>query len=130
MAGAVRRSARWLVRLAGEVWGGWSRHRCTQLGAAIAFYGIFSILPLLILLTSVFGFVLASWEGAPSFRDSLVRLISDGVSPKLAMDALNATENARNSLGLVGIVGLLMAASGAFAMLEAALQVVWDLHLA
>lgn len=133
MAGAVRRSARWLVRLAGEVWGGWSRHRCTQLGAAIAFYGIFSILPLLILLTSVFGFVLASWGGAPSFRDSLVRLISDGVSPQLAkitMDALNATEDARNSLGLVGLVGLLMAASGAFAMLEAALQVVWDLHLA
>jgi membrane protein len=131
--GAFRGAARWLFRLVGEVWGGWARHRCTQLGAAIAFYGIFSILPLLILLTSIFGFVLASWAGAPSLRDSLFRLISDGVSPqlaKIAIDALKATEKARNSLGLVGGVSLLLAASGAFGMLEAALQIVWDLHLA
>ncbi len=131
--GTIRGAGRWLLRLVTEVWGGWARHRCTQLGAAIAFYGIFSILPLLILVTSIFGFVLASWAGAPSLRDSLFRLISDGVSPqlaKIALDALKATENARNSLGLVGAVGLLLAASGAFGMLEAALQVVWDLHLA
>lgn len=133
LVGTIRGTARWLLRLVTEVWGGWARHRCTQLGAAIAFYGIFSILPLLILMTSIFGFVLASWAGAPSLRDSLFQLISDGVSPqlaKIALDALNATENARNSLGLVGAIGLLLAASGAFGMLEAALQVVWDLHLA
>jgi membrane protein len=127
------RSGRWLVRLFGEVWGGWARHRCTQLGAAIAFYGIFSILPLLILMTSGFGFVLASWGGAPSFRDSLGKLIAEGVSPqlgKIAIDALTATQNARGSLGLVGVGTLLLAASGAFGMLEGALQVVWDLHLA
>jgi len=123
---------RWLGRLFVEVWGGWHRHRCTQLGAAIAFYGIFSLLPLLILLTSVFGFVLASWGGAVSFRDGLSRLLSDGVSPqvaRIAVEALIATEEARGRLGLLGIGTLLLAAAGAFGQLESSLQVVWDTHV-
>jgi membrane protein len=119
-------------RLIREVWGGWHRHRCTQLGAAIAFYSIFSLLPLMILLTSIFGFVLASWAGAASFKLSFTRLIAEAVSPQvaqIAVDALTATEQARQSLGLLGAGTLLIAASGAFGMLENALQVVWDLHI-
>lgn len=130
--GAVPRPLTWLGRLVREVWVGWHRHRCTQLGAAIAFYSIFSLLPLLILLTSIFGFVLASWAGAASFKLSLLRLISDAVSPQvaqIAIDALTATEQARQSLGLLGGGTLLIAASGAFGMLDNALQVVWDLHI-
>ncbi len=131
-ARAVLRPLRWLGRLIREVWGGWHRHRCTQLGAAIAFYSIFSLLPLLILLTSIFGFVLVSWAGAASFKLSLSRLIADAVSPQvaqIAIDALSATEAARQSLGLLGAGMLLVAASGAFGMLENALQVVWDLTI-
>ena len=132
IARALVRVGRWFGRLVTEVWGGWFRHRCNQLGAAMAFYGIFSLLPLLLLLTGVAGFFLASWAGAPSFRDSLGRVISEGVSPqlgKIAIDALTATEKARGRLGLVGFGTLLLAASGAFVMLEASLQVVWDIHL-
>ena len=132
LARAVLRPIRWMGRLVREVWGGWHRHSCPQLGAAIAFYSIFSMLPLLILLTSIFGFALASWAGAASFKLSLSRLIADAVSPQvaqIAIDALGATEAARGSLGLIGGVTLLVAASGAFGMLESALQVVWDLRV-
>lgn len=120
-----------LGRLAGAVWSGWIRHRCSQLGASIAFYGIFSLLPLLILMTGAFGFVLASWAGAASFKDSLARLIADAVSPqvaRIATDALSATEQARGRLGLVGFATLLLTAAGAFGQLENAMQIVWDVH--
>jgi membrane protein len=129
---AILRPLRWLGRLIREVLSGWQRHRCTQLGAAISFYSIFSLFPLLILLTSIFGFVLVSWAGAASFKLSLARLIADAVSPQvaqIAIDALTATEAARQSLGLLGAAMLLVAASGAFGMLENAMQVVWDLHI-
>lgn len=131
--GAAGRALRWLGRLVREVWSGWHRHRCPQLGAAIAFYGIFSLLPLLILLTAIFGFVLASWAGAASFKLSLFRLIADALSPQVAQiaaDVMAETEATRQSLGLIGAGTLLLAASGAFGMLENALQVVWDLNIA
>lgn len=128
----IRSALHWLLRLVGEVYSGWVRHRCSQLGAAIAFYGIFALLPMLILLTSVFGFILASWGGAASFKDSLFRIIAEGVSPQIAQTAiaaLGATEQAKGSLGLVGIATLLLAGTGAFGMLDNSLQVVWDLHV-
>jgi membrane protein len=122
----------WLGRLVAEVWSSWHRHRCTQLGAALAFYGIFSFPPLLLLIASVFGYFLASWAGAAAFKDSLSGLISNALSPqvsRIAIDALSATEHARSSLGLIGLGTLLIAATGAFGNMESSMQVVWDTHL-
>ncbi|MDM7914548.1 MAG: YihY/virulence factor BrkB family protein, partial [Candidatus Eisenbacteria bacterium] len=122
----------WIRRVVTEVWFSWNRHRCTQLGAAIAFYGIFSLLPLLILMTSVFGFILASWGGAEGLKFTISHLIAEGVSPqvaKTAVDALTATESARGQLGIIGVLMILLAASGAFVQLETAAQIVWDVHL-
>jgi len=126
------RSARWLGRLLVEVWSGWHRHRCTQLGAALAFYAIFSFPPLLLLMTSVFGYFLASASGGADFKDGFATLLSNAVSPqvaRIAVDALSATENARGRLGLIGLGTLLLAATGAFSNLESSVQVVWDMHL-
>ncbi len=128
----LRSALLWLARLVGEVYSGWVRHRCTQLGAAIAFYGIFSLVPLLILLTSSFAFFLASWGGAASFKDSLFRIVSEGASPQIAQTviaAIGATEQAKEGLGLVGAIMLIVAGTGAFGMLDNSLQVVWDLHV-
>jgi membrane protein len=125
-------ASRWAGRLAVEVYSSWVRHRCSQLGAAIAFYGIFSLLPLLLVITSILGYLLAGWGGAPDFKLGLERVISEGLSPqvaRIALEALHATQEARGSIGLIGIGTLLLAAAGAFGMLESAVQVVWDVHL-
>ena len=130
--GRVVSGLRTFAGFVGEVYGGWTRHRCTQLSAAMAFYGIFSLVPVLLLMTSIFGYVLASWAGAPAFKESIARLIADAVSPQIshiATSALAATERARGQLGLVSIGALTLAATGAFGMLESSLQIVWDLHV-
>jgi membrane protein len=130
---ALGGALRWLGRLLAEVWSSWHRHRCTQLGAALAFYGIFSFPPLLLLFASVFGYFLASWAGAAAFKDSLAGLISNAVSPqvsRIAIEAISATENARSGLGLIGLATLLIAATGAFGAMESSMQVVWDVHVA
>ena len=132
LARGLRSAVGWVGQVLVEVWAGWHRHRCNQLGAAIAYYGIFSMAPLLLLLASVFGYILAGWEGAASFKDSIDRLISEGVSPdvaRVAISALNATEAARGELGLIAIAFLILAAMAAFAQLEMAVQVVWDAHI-
>ncbi|MBD3160624.1 MAG: YihY family inner membrane protein [Candidatus Eisenbacteria bacterium] len=133
LEGGIRSALRWVGRVVAEVWSSWHRHRCNQLGAAIAYYGIFSMAPLLLLLASVFGYILAGWEGAASFKESIDGLISEGVSPevaRVAVSALNATEAARGELGLIAVAFLVFAAMGAFVQLEMAVQVVWDVHLA
>jgi membrane protein len=87
---------------------------------------------MLLLMTSGFGYVLASWAGAPGFKDSLSQLLIDKISPQVArivMGALDATEAARGELGLIAIGFLLFAALGAFVQLEMAVQVVWDVHI-
>lgn len=129
---ALLGAARWTGRLVVEVYSGWVRHRCSQMGAAIAFYGIFSLLPLLLVIASMLGYLLAGWGGAPDFMLGLDRMISEALSPqvaRIALEALEATLEARGSIGLIGIGALLLAAAGAFGMLENAVQVVWDMHL-
>jgi membrane protein len=128
----ARTALGWIGRVIAEIWSGWHRHRCTQLGAAISFYGIFSLVPLLLLMTSAFGYLLAFWPGAALFKESVSQLIADGTSlqvARIAMGALEATEAARGQLGLIALFLLLFAASGIFVHLEVAVQVVWDLHV-
>lgn len=125
-------SAAYLGGVARDVVAGWHRHRCNQQGAAIAFYAMFSFVPLLLLLTSGLGFALALWEGAALFKESLARLIAEATSPvvaDLAIDAISATQDARGQLGIVGLAALLLAATGAFVQLETSVQVVWDLYV-
>jgi membrane protein len=107
----------------------WSEDKAPRLGAALAYYTIFSIGPLLLLTISIasFFFDRAAAEG------QIVGTVS-GVVGKEGGDVItqtieNADKGGGNIIGTaVGIAVLLFGASGVFGQLKDALNTIWEVQ--
>ncbi len=105
-----------------------SRHRTGRMAAALAYYAIFSLFPLLLLLLAVIGHLLnEGWPVALDARDYLVQLTSE-VLPAAGdwvNGAIATVQAARGTSGVIGILGLLWSASGVINHLHIALDQIW-----
>ena len=98
-----------------------------RLGAAFSFYATFAIFPLLLLATTVVGFVVGS---DASVRDRIVAdLGSTDASVRNVIDqaltTMQASQGARKTSAVIGLMSLLFSASGAFVELDFALNKIW-----
>jgi len=106
---------------------GWLTHRASTTGAALAFYTIFSLAPVLILTIAIAGF----FFGEAAARGEIVDQIGDLVGPQGATLVQSVLQNAsRRDAGLiatiVSIVTLILGANTALAELKAGLDQIWD----
>jgi membrane protein len=106
---------------------GWLTHRASTTGAALAFYTIFSLAPVLILSIAIAGF----FFGESAARGEIVDQIGDLVGPQGATLVQSVLQNAsRRDAGLiatiVSIVTLILGANTALAELKAGLDQTWD----
>ncbi len=92
--------------------------------AAIAYYGLVSLFPLVLLLLSALGFVFP----VTTLAERLVRYAADLLpgSADFFRESLNQLVVHRGTLGLTALVTLYWSASGAFAALSHTLDLVWD----
>jgi membrane protein len=119
---------KWLS-LAKETFGEFGQDDGPSLAAALSYYAVFSLPPLLILLMTILGAVLdpadvqklvtgqigaALGPGAAQLREILANVQRPGNNGGLA--------------GLVGIGGLLFGATGAFIQLQSALNRIWEVR--
>jgi membrane protein len=117
-----------LCRLVKDAAVRWSDDECYRRGAALSFYAVFSMFPLLLLCITGFGFVMGRHAGA---RDWLLDYVSkSGVSeirPILdeTLTSMQAHATARGVGAVVGAATLLFGASGVFSELEASLNLIW-----
>lgn len=103
--------------------------RAFQLGAALSFYALLSLSPLLILLISVAGMVF----GPDEVRHEVVGQIETLVGPQGAQVVGTILENANtpqgNVIGIaVGAITLLLGATGVFAQLQSSLNQIWQVE--
>jgi membrane protein len=116
-------------RLVRQAAADWSNNGAPTLGAALAFYAVFSLSPLLLIVISVAALVLgekqARHEVAGQVRQTLGPLTADAVDGLL--EATHQTGGTGGNLGmsLVGLTALLVGASGAFGQLQDALNLIW-----
>ncbi len=106
---------------------GWWRHEAMTLGAAIAYYGAFSLAPILLLVISTAGLVF----GEEAARGAVVRELSDLIGRREAQMLEAMVASARNvgsgAVGtIVGIVLLLVLATGVLAQIQNALHAIWE----
>lgn len=100
----------------------YGRDHSAMYAGALAFYAVLSLIPLIVLFASVFGFFMSSGS-APDIDASLsdvvrqLRKVIPYLQPSLADDLRVIVEN-RNKFGLVGFVALLWAASEVFRGVE------------
>lgn len=121
------RYAKGMWSLVKDAAGEWSEDRAPRLGAALAYYTVFSLVPLLMVVIAIAGFVF----GEEAARGEILRQISGLVGEKsgtMIQDMLeNASEPKNGIMGsLIGIGTLLLGASGVFGQLQDALNTVWE----
>src|SRR4030088_638933 len=106
---------------------GWLIHRASSTGAALAFYTIFSLAPVLILSIAIAGF----FFGEAAARGEIVYQIGGLVGPQGAELVQSVLQNAsRRDAGLIAtifsIVTLILGANTALAELKSGLDQIWD----
>jgi membrane protein len=105
----------------------WSRDKCPQLGAALAYYTIFSLAPLVLVLLGVFGLIYGSNEQAREKILDQLRYLMDPSGVKVFQDIANSAAEPKAGILATGI-GVLIAlfgASGIFGQLQDALNTIW-----
>ncbi|HJQ83928.1 MAG TPA: YihY/virulence factor BrkB family protein [Candidatus Binatia bacterium] len=123
---------RWLRMgwgLVREAFGDWSEDKAPRLGAALAYYTVFSIAPLLLIVIAIAGMVF----GPEAARGQIVAQLETLIGPDAARAVQEMLANAqRPSAGIVatvvGVVTLLLGASGVFGQLQDALNTVWEVE--
>ncbi len=106
----------------------WQRDECLEMGAALAYYGIFSLFPLLLVILSVVGFFLGADTNITS---QLLRLAQNSFPPSVYNIIISTVINLnQNSLeaGLVGFLLLLFTASNVFAALNRFVNKIWQVR--
>lgn len=121
----VARDAALLLRDAGARW---SQDACYRLGSSLAFAGLFSIFPLLLLAATIVGFVLGNDSGA---RHKILNSVAHATSPTFrtvldqTLASMQRHRTARGIGAVVSAVALLVGASGVFAELQFSLNLIW-----
>lgn len=99
------------------------RDGCLHLAAGIAYYGIFSIFPLLIITISILGYKLGQPEAVARIREVMVNILPGQV--ELIMSNVETIAKDRSSLGILGILILVWTARGLFLAMEYSLNKTW-----
>jgi membrane protein len=109
----------------------WRYDKCPQLGAALAYYAVFSLAPLMVVLLAVSGWIYGSSENA---RQKILEQLQYFIDPsglKVIQDiANNASQPKASILGAaIGILIAVFGASGIFGQLQDALNTIWEVKL-
>jgi membrane protein len=108
----------------------WRHNRTIRLGASLAYYGLFALIPLISLCLFLAGLFFS--------RDDVQSFVADHLGETTEADlgdaAVRLAEeldggSTLTSLGLIGVIGLLIAASLVFVAVEDALGIIFGLSL-
>src|SRR4051812_40420796 len=107
----------------------WNQDKVPRLGAALAFYSLLSLAPLLLIAIAIAGLVF----GAEAAQGQLVGQIRElvGQEGARAIEAMIANARKPGAGGVataVGLVTLLCGASGVFGQLQDALNTIWEVQ--
>src|ERR1700746_360698 len=105
----------------------WIEDRCPQLGAALAYFTVFSLAPLVLVLLAVFGLIFGSSDQAREKITEQLQYLIDPSGIKVIQDiAANASKPQSGILATtIGVIVGLFGASGVFGQLQDALNTIW-----
>jgi len=110
-----------------QTFSSWSGHDAPRLGAALAFYAILSLAPLVILAIAILGQILGHSTAEGHLLDQIEDLIgSQGAEYVKGIIQQSQKPASGAFASIVGVITLLFGASGVFAELRSALNTMWD----
>ncbi|GAC1387676.1 MAG: hypothetical protein NVSMB31_00390 [Vulcanimicrobiaceae bacterium] len=116
-----------MVPLLKETYHQWSEHKSSRLAAALAYYTIFSLAPLLLIIIAIAGLIF----GADAAHGQVTNHLQSMIGHKAAaqIDVMVAAAGSHKSgiiATVIGVLMLLLGASGLLLQLQDALNTVWD----
>ena len=122
-------TAREIWRTAIELFRHWQKHDPFQLAAALAYYTIFSLAPLLIIAIAIAGIVFGHESAQRQVFETLQELIGPD-SAKAIQEIIRGTGNERSGFlaATIGVVVLLIGAGGVVGQLQVSLNKVWEIE--
>lgn len=97
------------------------------LAGSISFFSLLSIVPVLLVLASVAGFLLSSEPVYAKTTELVTRLLPASASDESIIHFLNNLQAKRKLVGLFGLLGLIWSAARTFGSLESALNSIWKI---
>jgi len=114
------------LTLFGRALVGFGQDRCMSFAAAISYFALFSIFPLLLFVVSFLGFFVHS----PAQREHMVTAVVAVLGPGIGRTALTAGVNAfaggHGGIGAFGLVVAIWSASAVFGAIRTGLNAAWD----
>jgi membrane protein len=106
---------------------GWMSHEATRTGAALAFYTVFSLAPILLLSMAIAGF----FFGERTARGEIFEQISELIGPAGAATVQTVLEHAGRSgdgtlTTIISVLTLIIGANTALVELKSGLDQIWD----
>src|SRR5262245_46176755 len=112
-----------------ETMSAWIEHKAPRLGAALAFYTVFALAPMFVIVLAIAGLWFGPGGGRDQLFDQLYGLI--GKEGGEAIQAIVAAANKPKTgvwATLVAVVTLFVGATGVFVQLQDALNTVWNVR--
>jgi membrane protein len=105
----------------------WWEDKAPRLGAALAYYSLFSLAPLLVLITAIAGIVFGQEAVEGRLVEQFRGVIGHDAGEALQSMIAKAHKPATSIIATItGIAMLLIGASGVFGQLQGALNTIWD----
>ena len=109
-----------------ETFDGMEQYEVAVRAAALAYYGLFSLFPLLLFLVFIASALLQVGDAGAQLEELLARFIPVPEVLDLVEGVIDQTVARRSSIGLISALALLWTASSLFANLETSLNVIWS----
>ena len=105
----------------------WSSDNATRLAAALAYYTVLSIAPLLVLAIAVAGLVFGEEAAKGQIASELAAVVGPQAGEGIETVVRHAESPEAGTIGsILGIVALLFGASGVFGELQSSLNTIWE----
>ena len=107
----------------------WARDDASRLAASLAFYTLLSLAPLVIIAVSLAGLLFGTDAARGRVASELSAVVGPSAAAGIQAVVASARSHTSGTLGtIVGIVTLLIGASGVFGELQYALDSIWEVR--
>lgn len=112
--------------LVSRTWHEFSDDHCSLLAAGIAYYVLFSIIPLVTLMIAIFGIVMRDPQSQQAVLNRILQAIPLGQN--VVSDSIRSASAQSGTLSLIGLIGLVWASGGMFGAIRSALNIAWGVE--
>ncbi len=101
-------------------------NNCPHLAAAISFYGLFSLFPMMLAVITILGYIAGPESANSQVASQIGQLVP--ISSSLVTQTIQGVIDAKHITGIVAIVGLLWAANAVFGAIRKGVNTAWGVR--